>query len=111
MTKGGTWCKPTANRPAPPRSFAASIDLRKAGGRACHGMGMLAETLVRGEQQRALDLVCQIQSEQPYDGMFDPNAKPKQTRKTAPPIDALRRLASHASNEQCLCIEKISRGL
>jgi len=90
---------------------AVTIDLRKAAGRACHGMGMLKEALARKDEQRALDLICQLPYEQPYDGIFNPYAKPRRTPKTPPPMAELHRLAAHATEEQRLCIEKITGGL
>jgi hypothetical protein len=88
-----------------------SIDLRKAVGKACYGMGMVKEALARGDAQQALNLVCQLPYEQPYDGIFIPYAKPRSTPKTPPPVDALRQLAARATEEQRLCIAKITGGL
>lgn len=85
-----------------------NIDLNKAEGKACHGMDMLTEALARGNQRQALNLVCQLPYERPYDGFFDPYAKPQRTPKTPAPVNALRKLAAHATEEQRLCIKKIT---
>lgn len=88
------------------------IDLRRAAGQACYGMGMLNEALARGDHQQALDLVCQLQSEASYDGPFVPYASQHKIPVTTPPsANALTRLARNATAEQRLCIAKIGRRL
>lgn len=87
---------------------AVNTALSKAEGKACHGMGMLTEALTRADEQQALNLVCQLPYERPYDGFFDPYAKPRRTPKTPAPIQVLRQLAAHATEEQRLCIAKIT---
>ncbi|SDF69444.1 MULTISPECIES: hypothetical protein [unclassified Duganella] len=88
------------------------INLRRAEGQACYGMGMLKEALARGDHQQALDLVCQLPREATYDGAFDPHAPLRKIPVSAPPSsEALAQLARHATEEQRLCIVKIGREL
>lgn len=84
------------------------IDLRQASGKACHGMGMLHEALAAGDTARALDLACKLPSENTYEGVFDPDAKPRRTPKIPPPSQAaLAALAERATAEQRACVAGI----
>lgn len=88
------------------------INLRRAAGNACDGMGMLKEALARDDHQQALDLVCELPREATYDGPFIPYAAQRKIPVTTPPSsEALTRLAQNATEAQRLCIAKIGRGL
>ncbi|WP_332856466.1 hypothetical protein [Duganella sp. S19_KUP01_CR8] len=86
------------------------VDLSKASGKACNGMGMLKEALTNHDADKAIAIACSIQYEQPFDGVFTPYKQIKPKHPTAadlPSIEALADLKKLASNEERTCIEQV----
>ncbi|OFA01163.1 hypothetical protein [Duganella sp. HH101] len=87
------------------------VDLSRASGKACNGMGLLKEAMANHDTHKALAIACSIQYEQPFDGAFTPH---KQTKPKHPPItdlpsiEALADLMKLASTEEGTCIDQVA---
>jgi hypothetical protein len=88
------------------------INLSKAVGKACNGMGMLKEALAINDTSRAITTACQMRSEQSYWGPFRPNAIEKPSKISArdlPSSKALDQLSKLASKDEQNCVDEVRR--